>query len=297
MALNVLVIAYNRPDKLSKLINRLQIHKEKIGTITFWLNRGHNEETIIKSEKCLETISDANFNNAIIKRPLSHLPVYDSIPDALDYFFSKHKFGLILEDDCLPSAEFIDYLCYQEFDESNKCLISGSNPYAEQIPDQENEIILKKSYFFQVWGWYGSSTIWSDYSKNYKKELNSCSYLSIFRILKSKGLQIIFSLDFAGKIYLADKKIIKTWDYQFSFYLLTKNIKTWVPNYNLVENIGFDNSATNTFVRPKHYNYKNLNLAKPVRKINDTYFEFNTIYQSTNIIKLLKTFRRWLINK
>ena len=113
MALNVLIIAYNRPDKVSKLIDRLQINEEKIGTITFWLNQGHDEETIIKSDKCLEIISEANFNNTTIKRPLSHLPVYDSIPEALDYFFSKHRSGLILEDDCLPSTEFIDYLFNQ----------------------------------------------------------------------------------------------------------------------------------------------------------------------------------------
>lgn len=297
MLLNVLVIAFNRPDKLSKLIDQLKLNEEKIGTITFWLNQGYDQETINGSNLCLKVITETTFKNRSILRPASHLPVYESIPEALDNFFSNHNFGLILEDDCLPTTNFINYLFDIELEESINYLTSGSNPYAQKIHANEIEVVLKKALFFQVWGWYGPSHIWIDYSQNYRRDLAKYSYWSIFKILKSKGLKTTFCLDFAGKIYLSDKKIIKTWDYQFSFYLLANNIITWVPNYNLVENIGFDDTATNTFVRPKHYYFKNLELEKPVRQINETYFDFNAIYQSTNIIKLLKTFRRWLISK
>ena len=295
--LNVLVIAYTRPDKLSRLIDILTSNNDKIDTITFWVNQGCDEKSISESAKCIQIIDNSLIANTKIQRPASHLPVNESIPAALDYFFNNYDCGLVLEDDCLPSTKFIEYLSNMNTDDLLIDPISGSNPLSKLTSHNINEISYKKAFFFQVWGWFGTSNLWNEYRKNFEKRLCLYSYLSIYNVLRAKGLKMLFCFDFAGKVFLSAKGVIKTWDYQFSFYLIQHGILTWVPNHNLVENIGFDNSATNTFMPPKYYNYKNLEPGRSILFEDVTYIEFNKLYQATSLVSLLKTFRRWIINK
>jgi hypothetical protein len=160
------------------------------------------------------------------------------ISNSIAWFFSNEESGIILEDDLLPEISFFQYasellLHYKK--NKNIGMISGNN----YVGDIDND-----SYYFSkyasCWGWATWSDRWKCHYdpdmkkwKNIKKRKNS-----LFMKKNDSRFIKIFDLVYDNKI--------NTWDYQWMFAMLNKNLLQITPKVNLVTNIGFGNHATNT---------------------------------------------------
>ena len=163
---------------------------------------------------------------------------------ALDWFFSQNDFGVILEDDIIPTKEFFDFVkeIYCKYNGVDKVLTinSGSYSTAPEILD------LKYYYsgYVHIWGWATWSNVWSKYrlvlsSKDIDKLCNQRNW-------NSSGEKRYWRKNFY-------KHHTYHWDFQLSFLSFELEGINITPTRTLTENIGFEHSS-------------HLFLADPVRE-------------------------------
>jgi hypothetical protein len=165
-----------------------------------------------------------------------------AVSGAITWFFENEEQGIILEDDCLPSQSFFWYcedLLERYKDDQTVYVISGDGRAT-------NYIELDSAYDFckypMIWGWASWRRVWQKYdvemiNYSYKNDefINSISNNYTTRFFWKRKFDSMY-----------DKKI-DTWDYQFSFLLLSNQAKCILPKVNLITNIGFGLDATHTF--------------------------------------------------
>ena len=280
---NLLIISYNRPDKLKKVMKNIDI--KFIKKIFFYNNAPYDEEDKVKTNACRKLILDYKFYGT--KKYFfnkEHLNVKNSIHTAINWFFKNVKEGMILEDDIIPSKSFYLF-CSNLLDHyrKNKNIfhISGFN-HLEKI---DSEFSYHYSQITHVWGWATWRDRWDKFNIFLKKK-------NIKKLLKRK-LFVSEEIDRYRK-YLY-KQVLKnniiTLDYLWDFFIRTENGFNIRPNLNLVKNIGFDLKATNTKFnyRKKESKIRTFNL----NKINYcNYFVYNSqndlkyfnIYEKRNLL-------------
>ena len=162
---------------------------------------------------------------------------------AIDWFFENEEEGIILEDDCVPSASFFPYcaeLLEHYRDDPRIMCISGDNP-------RTSTDALPTSYVFShyplIWGWATWRRAWQLYDAN----------LSNWPAFRDSGrLRLIADHEAFEKYWseIFDRtsgQLVDYWDYQWTFSCWLHGGLTCVPSINLVSNIGFGPDATHTF--------------------------------------------------
>lgn len=238
----ILILGYNRPDKINKIIKALELIKPK--NIYFHIDGAKkNYKDKILVQKVKTQINCLRWKAKINKKYSSrNLGCRDLIINGLDWFFKREKMGIILEDDCIPSEEFFYFtkLLLNKYKNDEKIFsISGYNPL---------DFSSRKSYYFSkysfCWGW----ATWKRSYIQFKKISKASNWN---KSLQKKFLTINFSsnLEFKywKKIFINTfNKKIDTWDYIWQFSSLINNKLNVIPTKNLIKNIGFDNAATHT---------------------------------------------------
>ena len=163
---------------------------------------------------------------------------------AISWFFEKEKYGIILEDDCIPNPTFYDY-CNQLLPEyknnENIFMISGDNG-GQIIPEKhfgDNDLISIPTPL--IWGWATWKNRWEEYEYN---ELN-LNFINIFQNLKE--FEIFERFILIKYFYkLKNYKVLNTWDIHLFYKLIVTGKRCIVPRMNLIKNIGFGDEATHT---------------------------------------------------
>jgi len=236
----VLILGYNRPNHINKLIDSLR----KIKPSNIFISLDGPKNISIDIEKC------TNVKNEIkkidwdckIKRKynLNNLGCRDSVSRGINWFFKYNKFGIILEDDCIPNKSFFAF-CKKVDDKfkNNKNIftISGSNFFNKKI---------KNDYFFSkynhCWGWATWKRAWKFYDNKlsfWKEWKNSKSWKSFHDSkVERKYWTKIFDK--------TNMKKIDSWAYVWTCCVWKQYGLTVIPKKNLIKNIGFDSEATHT---------------------------------------------------
>lgn len=165
-----------------------------------------------------------------------------AVSSAISWFFDNEEAGIILEDDIIPSQSFFrfcDELLKKYKDEDKIWHIGGFN-FDDSIAKGEGSYYFSKKA--HVWGWATWRRAWKHYDFNmesfpYFKDNNA-----IEKIFKYKDLQR-YSIDSFEKCY---KKRTDTWDYQWTYAMLSHGGVAVIPQKNMISNIGFGVDATHT---------------------------------------------------
>jgi len=168
------------------------------------------------------------------------------VSSAIDWFFSKVNYGVILEDDCLPNESF--FLFCQEmlrkYENDNDIMaITGTN-IAKGIRYESDYVF---SSFPIMWGWASWRRAWKKYDYDIKqwpavKKEKSLSKSS----LDSWKLHPVYNELFEETFKAANNGTLNTWDHQWIFCNWINYGLTVTPAKNLVKNIGFGGNATHT---------------------------------------------------
>jgi hypothetical protein len=279
----ILILAYNRDDKLRKLIKVIKkINPEKL---YFNCDGPKNKNDILKVIKVKRTILEINVSKKkYTKFNKINLGCKKSVQSGIDWFFKKEKMGIILEDDCIPHLNFFNYckLLLEKYQNNKKIFaISGFN-YLDSNKFGDGDYYLSK--YFLCWGWATWRGSWSKINKNitflpvWKK--NNFLFKYHQNILEAKYWSIILE-----KTY---QKKIDTWDYAFLASMWKNKAHCILPNYNFIKNIGFDENSS-------HSRYAKLvlpNMSNSLKKISN--FKTPSVlesYQESDKILLKKLFR------
>ena len=167
-----------------------------------------------------------------------------AVSDAVTWFFDQVEYGIILEDDCLPSDSFFRYakeLLLKYKNETSIMQLSGNNPLDISLNGTD-------SYYFakipQCWGWASWRRAWKYFSfditvDEYKKFVHSRKFKQVFPHIEERRY---WKRVFKEMI----NHEIDAWDYQWEF-AIAKNMGFCInPCRNLISNIGFSTDALHT---------------------------------------------------
>lgn len=239
----ILFIIFNRPDTTSQVFEAIRRYKpEKL----YVAADGPRLEKVGELEKCnlVRSIIDKVDWDCDVKTLFrdKNLGCKHAVSSAISWFFENEEEGIILEDDCLPSASFFNFcenMLAKYRDDKNVMIVSGSN-FQDGIKRSD------ASYYFSkcchIWGWASWRRVWNQYDIEMK---------TFPQFVKSNQIQQIFNHPsvqwyWLKMLYRAYNGEINTWDYQFNYAVWSNNGINIIPNSNLVSNIGFGEDSTHT---------------------------------------------------
>lgn len=246
----ILIIAFNRPDSCLQVIDAVRPAKpERIFFAVDGARSNHpDDERNCQATRHLLQAFDwpcevkTYFRES--NRGCKHAP-----PEAISWFFSHVESGIILEDDCVPSTDFLFFaseLLSKYATADHVGMITGNN----HLGFQTNKLA---SYHFSrypsIWGWATWKRAWQTY------DVNMTPYLSrLDEIRKSIGHSESFRV-YWWRYVEAVQGGLNTWDVQWAIALLANDLLTIRPTCNLVANIGFTANSTHTSFEYDAYSY------------------------------------------
>lgn len=253
--LPVLITFFNRPAILEQLF---RVIGDRGDVQFFFAGDGpRNRDDQSKIDACWALV-DKYFGNIPSNRKLereSNLGCKIAMKQNIDWFFDLNKFGLILEDDCIPNNNFFKYLgqALIDFEYSKRIMcISGSDYVPANINHSTG--LFRESIFPMVWGWASWAKKWELYELEISdhKEVVSMTADQLFGS-KNSFKKIYFENSFNMRFSEVNKGVIDTWDYSLLASMWRNNFKCLQVNANLVVNSGFTLEATHTTLAPPHW--------------------------------------------
>lgn len=236
--LPILIIAYNRPKSFLKILNA--ITPDICSRIYISIDGPKNlkdKEAVKKIEMYLKARTNLEIE---LKKSEQNQGCNVGVVSAIDWFFSNEKEGIILEDDCLPSKEYFEFVCkYRNILKSNSHIgmISGQMPFVSAKKTGKEFFITS---YPMIHGWYTSASKW----KLIRKNLYNTSRTNMRKSDSSLTINIARSNYWHALRLRVKYGGVDTWDCFVvnQFYLL--NLKCITPPIEMVENIGNDNNGS-----------------------------------------------------
>jgi hypothetical protein len=165
-----------------------------------------------------------------------------AVSSGIDWFFENEEQGIILEDDCLPHADFFTFcetLLNLYASDEWVWVVTGDN---FQDGQQRGDGSYYFSRYNHVWGWASWRRAWS------KRDMEIQFWPEWKNSLQWKAwLPDRVERQFWTKIFdQMHRNEIDTWDYPWTASVWFHGGLTATPNVNLVSNIGFGPDATHT---------------------------------------------------
>lgn len=232
----VLVIAYRRPEKVSKVFEAIRNQGPRL--VYLFCDGPESIADEKAQNEIARVVDDLSPELKVLTRfePM-HLGLRGAVTAALDWFFCNESAGVILEDDIVPTPAFFTF-CDSALDhyEPDKRIqqISGSNLFGNLLQFSSRHILSTR---MEVWGWATWADRWHDFRTNEEhweaQPDGRWSPSSVVREIE-KGHR------------RAQSGELDTWDYTWAWYAITRQKLCLISKVNLTTNIGFDNSATHT---------------------------------------------------
>lgn len=163
------------------------------------------------------------------------------VSGAITWFFENEPEGIVLEDDCRPTVDFLRFaseMLARYRDDTRIGAVCGFNFFNLQTDKMAS---YHFSRHMDVWGWASWRRVWRDYDIDIANDPQRVCALVDGAIVTP------YYKKFYKKIALGSKNGLPTWDVQFSLLFLEKGYLSVVPKKRLVANVGVsDCRATHT---------------------------------------------------
>ncbi len=294
----ILLIIFNRPDKVRRLIESLSIVRPKRIYISADGPRPGVKEDIEKCQASREAAQRIDWPCEVYTNfKDENLGVDKGMEEAMTWFYSNVEEGIVCEDDCVPNPDFFRF-CTTLLDRyrhnEKVMLISGTN-FQDGVKHGNG------SYYFShypTWGYAMWKRTWNKFDTN----LDGLEFF-----IKNKKIDTILRDQRQKKYWVGFFKKIRDKKYNFTdtrllFSIWNNNGLIVIPNSNLVKNIGFDNEATHSTFGGKERSLESSNIGDIIfndeivaNEEADNYF-FKKIHK-TSLFKIIYSKIKQLIIK
>jgi GR25 family glycosyltransferase involved in LPS biosynthesis len=283
MKFPVLIIGFNRPEKLKRVIEKV-IDEQREIYVALDGPRKFNQRDEIKVEQCIEIVKKFQKTKKIFTLyQKQNLGCKIGEQRAMNWFFDNNEAGIILEDDVIIENEFLNF-CDENLvkyrNDDKIWSICGFIPFEIRSLNLDNS---KKEFYTcdtpQTWGWASWKRVWQKYQSEITiNDLQNIKYPEIFYEKKYKINKKIWERRFLDLIHGR----VSTWDYQFTLSCWNNSGINIFPRRNYVLNIGFDSEATHTLTESSKnteiVEIENLDFSSQFHEIDKlNYLEFNFI--------------------
>lgn len=241
----ILLITFNRPKHTSEVLAQIKLLKPRS---LYVFQDGVRDKFPEDNEKCKtvkdlinrEVDWDCDLKTLYEKKNLGcgYGPV-----KAISWFFDNEEFGIILEDDILPSKDFFRFseeMLIKYRNDKRVWMISGMNRMERWGPRSQSYVFTSLG---NTWGWASYRRAWKHFDHNMIAWFNGDGKAKIRKTLGEKKFEA-YERDFDFHCLPARRNDV--WDYQWHFARLYYSGLCVVPSVNLVSNIGFDQEGTHT---------------------------------------------------
>lgn len=230
----VLLLTFNRPDTTKQVIDALRTVKPPH---IFVFSDGPRPSVSGDRDKVDETrrvIQEGIDWPAKVETLYlnENRGIVDGPPDAIDWFFSRVREGIILEDDCVPHPDFFYYcdeLLDRYRDNHRVWVVSGDNSLKLPVTEPYSYGFISDPL---IWGWATWGRAWEHHDRT-MSDWNTYRRSREFRRLVPDRVER------GRRRHLLDSKPQSTWDYQWFLTVLRNQGLVAVPRGNLVSNVGF----------------------------------------------------------
>jgi hypothetical protein len=242
----ILLIIFNRPDETERVFNVIRKQKPRQFFVAADGPRAGVVEDITKCKAAREKIKvtwECDFQSLYHEE---NLGCGLGPSDAISWFFSHVDKGIILEDDCMPHADFFQYCSdlLNLYELNEKIFFIGGTNF------QKGKLRGKASYYFSAgnqgtWGWATWKRSWEEFNY-FLSDIEEDKFKDTILQYFHNRHQINYWINIFREVKRSQLNN-SCWDYQFYFSGWMKGKFAIIPNKNLVTNIGFGDSSTHKF--------------------------------------------------
>jgi hypothetical protein len=280
----IIFFVYNRPDLTKVTFNFIKSIKPKI---LFLISDGPKNLIDLKKIKEVRSIiSSVNWDCKVYKKfRKKNFGSKKSFEDGVGWLFSKYDRMIYMEDDTLPSIDFIRFAkdnLERHENNVNISVISAQFEFSKYIKRKNNSYILSPLLRLQPFA------TWRRVWELYEKDISKIWYDNIFKIKTIRKFNnFLYYIYFSLIFNWVSAKALDTWDFGFYCSLICKLPKhplAITPLRNLSKNIGTNHFlATHPVQKSIEDNYAKVKIEtlkeiihpkviKSSRKIDDLIF-------------------------
>jgi hypothetical protein len=243
----VLLLAYNRPEKLSQLIQRIRVLRPSVLLVSVdgpKISKPGDKDLVLATQKIIQSIDwDVKIETRFREE---NIGLRLAVQDSVNWAISQYGKVIVIEDDAVPGPQLLDFFNFnlQKFADDQKVMhVSGYNV----VPPQNllSETGSRFSRYPESFAWATWERAWKHYDENLTWGLES-SVRDIAKITGSTTSALRWKLNFhdaaAGRI--------GSWAYRWISSMWSQNGTTVAPNRNLLSYSGFD-EGTHTLRKPR----------------------------------------------
>lgn len=243
----VLLLAYNRPEKLSQLIQRIRVLRPSVLLVSVdgpKISKPGDKDLVLATQKIIQSIDwDVKIETRFREE---NIGLRLAVQDSVNWAISQYGKVIVIEDDAVPGPQLLDFFNFnlQKFADEQKVMhVSGYNV----VPPQNllSETGSRFSRYPESFAWATWERAWKHYDENLTWGLES-SVRDIAKITGSTTSALRWKLNFhdaaAGRI--------GSWAYRWISSMWSQNGTTVAPNRNLLSYSGFD-EGTHTVRSPR----------------------------------------------
>ncbi len=231
----LLIIAFNRPTVLKRLLESLAQHRFKQLFVFVDHERVGVPGEAELVEECRELVRSIDFcdekstNFATTNLGCGYGPF-----SAITWAFGNSKELIVLEDDCIPASSFFPFcaqLLARYRDDQKVWMISGNNFSEKNFDVPESYTFSGYAHF---WGWATWKRSWQQVKYDREICLKELDRIPENRFLSEQEREF-FITDYRANLL---RKSDDLWDYQAALAMALNDGLSIVPQKNLVSNIG-----------------------------------------------------------
>lgn len=268
----ILVVAYNRPDKMAKV---MQVIQEYMPTRLYLACDGPRSFVPGDAERVSETRKV--IKNAINWECEKHYLYRDSnrgcawgVYEAISWFFDNEEYGIIIEDDVIVSQDFFK-LCEDllpRYKDDNQIMQISSRNTSERI-DIPNTYVYTQAH--HCWGWATWRRAW----RFMDMQMSGLKNLKLAFLLKRFGLFEGCMIYYGFHRLEADKvEQQKDWDTRWYLSVLCRDGLVICPGVNLGINIGMTEGE----------HYRESDASRPEAQVSMMGVTWPIVYNDTKLI-------------
>jgi hypothetical protein len=258
----ILILAYNRPDKVTNLIESIRPFAPKTVVVGIDGPRAHvqdDAEKVALVHKVAESINWTNDVHVLGRKV--NLGLKRAVIDSVDWTIARYGKAIIVEEDVIVGPQFIDFMNLMlEVYKSDERVghISGYNVVPEKFVGS-NGVRLTR---------YPESIAWATWARSWENFDESVEWGTTCRLSELRNVTGTYSGALKWRLNFADAKSnrVSTWAYRWINTLWSRRQFAISPNVNLVSYNGYDNGS-HTFLKPAwselkigNFNFNNLDL-------------------------------------
>lgn len=237
MKIGVAVFAYNRSAKLKKVLDSLKKNKrpDKLYLFQDGLKGG---TPVGEWEKTGEVIRSVDWCQKEIKISAYNKGLSESILEGINYVFLENDAVIVLEDDCVPHEDFVEFMtqcleCYAN--EKKVWNVSGyAWPVDMEKPEGEDVYFCGR---ISSWGWGTWKDRFADYHRDYEFIRKIC------RMEEGKKNLELWGADLEAQLIGNVRGTADSWAVFWALKVIYEKGLCINPYGTLIHNIGFDGSG------------------------------------------------------